>query len=122
MQKKPNFSNRPMSINPVKTNYYEHKTPLRPPPKQTQSNPIKPNFNIDFEREIGFERSKPQSNERSCVCFLGVYTKKYMFLEQILLFLKLFFPILCAEFCLTAPLPCFQLHKDLMNKSLCQDP
>jgi hypothetical protein len=40
MQNKPNFLDNPMNINPFMTNYYEHKTSLRPPAKQTQSNPI----------------------------------------------------------------------------------
>jgi hypothetical protein len=39
MQNKPNFLNSQMNISPVMKKYYEQKTPLRPPPKQTQSNP-----------------------------------------------------------------------------------
>jgi len=37
---KPNLINAKMNLNPVMTKYYEQKTPLRPPAKQTQSNPI----------------------------------------------------------------------------------
>ena len=44
MQNKPNFSNNPMNISPFVIDVYEQKTPLRLPAKQTQSNPIKPNF------------------------------------------------------------------------------
>ena len=33
-----------MNISPVMKKHYEHKTPLCPPAKQTQSKPIKPNF------------------------------------------------------------------------------
>jgi hypothetical protein len=40
MQNKPNFLRYKMSINPVMKKHYEQKTPLRPPPKQSQSNPI----------------------------------------------------------------------------------
>jgi hypothetical protein len=40
MQNKPNFSNNLRSISSAMTKYYEHKTPLSPSPKQTQSNPI----------------------------------------------------------------------------------
>ncbi|MHC4396006.1 MAG: hypothetical protein ACYS1A_10170 [Planctomycetota bacterium] len=40
MQNKPNFLNNQMNLNSDMTNNYEHKTPLRPPPKQTQTNPI----------------------------------------------------------------------------------
>jgi hypothetical protein len=40
MQNKPNSRNTKMNIGPVMTNYYEHKTLLRPLAKQTQSNPI----------------------------------------------------------------------------------
>jgi hypothetical protein len=41
MQNKPNFSNNKMDINFYLTNYYEQKTPLKLPAKQSQSNPIK---------------------------------------------------------------------------------
>jgi hypothetical protein len=44
MQNKPNYLDSRMNISSVMTNHYEQKPHLRPPPKQTQSNPIKPNF------------------------------------------------------------------------------
>ena len=44
MQNKPNFLNTKMNINFCLTNDYEYKMPLRPTPKQTQSNPISPSI------------------------------------------------------------------------------
>jgi hypothetical protein len=41
MQNKPNFLNNQVNITFCSTNHYEQKPLLRPPPKQTQSNPIK---------------------------------------------------------------------------------
>ena len=40
-----------MNINKVLTKDYENKPPLRPPAKQTQSNPIKPNFKSEGRSE-----------------------------------------------------------------------
>ena len=39
MQNKPNFLVAQIGLSPVMTNYYEHKTPLRPSSKQTQFMP-----------------------------------------------------------------------------------
>jgi hypothetical protein len=44
MQNKPNLLNAKMNVTPVITKHYGQKSPLRPPAKQTQTNPIKPNF------------------------------------------------------------------------------
>jgi len=118
MQNKPNFSNNPMNINPVMTSYYKQKTPPGPLPKQTQSNPNKPNPASVFDPKIGFEHTKSVSNGRNCLYFLRIFTKKYTVLDQILSSFEIFFPILCAEFYLIATLQCFRLHKYIMNKSL----
>ena len=90
MQNKPNFSNNPMNINPVMTSYYKQKTPPGPLPKQTQSNPNKPNPASVFDPKIGFEHTKSVSNGRNCLYFLRIFTKKYTLLEQILLLLNSF--------------------------------
>jgi hypothetical protein len=107
-----------MSISFCLTKHYEQKGCFPAPPKQTQSNPNKPNPTFVFEPEIGFEYSKPASNELKCVSFLRIYTKKYILLEKFMLSFKLFFLILCAEFYSNTTLQCFQLHKDFMKKKL----
>jgi len=43
-QFKPNLRKAKMNLNPVMTKYYEQKTPLRPPAKQTQNKPNQTQF------------------------------------------------------------------------------
>jgi hypothetical protein len=47
MQNKPNFLETQMNINLDMTNYYEQKTPLRPPAKQTQNKPNQTQFQME---------------------------------------------------------------------------
>ena len=79
-----------MNINPAMANYYEQKSPFPAMPKQTQSNPIKPNPASVFEPKIGFEHSKPATIEHKCECFLRSFTKKYTLLEKFMLFFNPF--------------------------------
>jgi hypothetical protein len=102
MQNKPNFLNNQMNITFCLTNYYEQNSPLRQSenkpnsnPIQTQSNPNKANLTPVFGPKIGFTHCKPATKERSCVCFLLIFTKKYTLLEKFLLsFCALF--LFCA--------------------------
>jgi RNA polymerase sigma-70 factor (ECF subfamily) len=48
---KANLLDAQINVNKVLTKDYENKPPLRPPAKQTQSNPIKPNFKSEGRRE-----------------------------------------------------------------------
>jgi hypothetical protein len=54
MQNKPNFMDTQMLVGSVMTKHYEQKPPLTAPAKQTQSNPIKPNFKAKKPLIIGF--------------------------------------------------------------------
>ena len=66
MQNKPNFLRHQMNINFYLTSCYKQKSPLRPPPKQTQSKPIKPNPTPLFGPKIGLENSKAKCPEPKC--------------------------------------------------------
>jgi len=54
MQNKANFLDTQMLAGSVMTKHYEQKTPFTTPAKQTQSNPIKPNFKGIKPLIIGF--------------------------------------------------------------------
>jgi len=65
MQNKPNLGDNSMNISFCLTKHYKQKTPLRPTSKQSQSNPIKPNFTIDFEPELGSHVAKRRARNGS---------------------------------------------------------
>ncbi len=54
------------------TKHYEYKSPLRRRTKQSQSNPNKANFTIDFERGIG-DVSLTKSSK---ISFGGVFSSR----------------------------------------------
>jgi hypothetical protein len=76
MQNKPNFLDNQMNITFYLTGYYKQKPPLRSPPKQTQSNPNKPNFTPVFDPKIGFIHNKPSGNFLNKPGGLQPYSRK----------------------------------------------
>ena len=101
--------------------YYEQNPTLPAHAKQTQSNPIQPVPAPVFDPKIGFERSEARKNERSYVCFLQVYTKKYTLLMQIM-FSFCAFSSFCARNCVQVNPDAFPPSQALNEKKLMPKP